>query len=79
MNNLEQKRANEQKRVLIRNLFSPDQDMREQARDELKKAWNVDQPSFRVDELAAHPAENASLMAAIREGNREVIEWILGL
>lgn len=68
-----------QRRVLIRNLFHEDEELREEARREFKKAWEYDQPSFKVAELSSHSAETASLMAAMREGSREVVAWILSL
>ena len=79
MNDINKQRRDAERRVLIKNLFSPEKEMRDMARQELKDAWAHDEPSFREVELETLPAENASLMAAKRDGRKEVIDWLLKL
>lgn len=63
----------------LRRLFSTNELVRTDAQSALKESWCFEEPSFRVDELANHPAENCTILAAIRDGNKEVVEWMIRL
>jgi len=66
-------------RERIRRLFSTNAEVRADAVEALKDAWAFDEPSFRVDELATHSSEVCSLMAARRDGQKELLTWLLKL
>lgn len=63
-------------RARIMRIFSPDETVRADALDALKDAWEADQPSFRTEELASASADNCTIMAAKRDGQKEVIDWL---
>lgn len=66
-------------RERVRRLFNTDPIVRADAQDALKDSWAFDAPSFQIEELASHPAENCSLMAARRDGQKEVLTWLMKL
>ena len=76
-NQITEKQAAARQRERISRLFSTNTEVRADAVDALKEAWAYDQPSFLVEELANNPAENCSLMAARRDGQKELITWLL--
>jgi hypothetical protein len=64
-------------RERIRRLFNTDPVVKQDAQEALRTAWGYDDPSFRVEELAAHPSENCAIMAARRDGQKEVLAWLM--
>lgn len=74
-----EKEQNAKMRERVRRLFSTDPTVRADAQEALKDSWAFDEPSFMVEELASHPAENCSLMAARRDGQKEVLTWLMKL
>lgn len=71
-------RNDAQRRAHIRQLFSGDETARAIAIQELKAAWGHDEPSFDVEELSNHP-QSAAIMAAKRDGWKEVVNWLIKL
>lgn len=65
-------------RQKIRRLFSEHPEVRAEAVELLKECWNVDGPVFDLDEMRECP-DTCSLMAAKRDGHKEVIQWLLKL
>lgn len=72
---LAEKRQDAASRELVRKLFSQVPEARADAIDALKRAWGYDEPSFRDDELAVG-AQAASLAAARRDGQKQIIAWL---
>jgi len=72
----DQKRKNADFRARIMRIFSPDPVVREDALLALREAWEADQPSFRAEELASNPADNCVIMAATRDGHKQVVDWL---
>jgi len=64
-------------RQRIRRLFNSQPEIRADAQEALRTAWEYDEPSFRVEELASHPADNCNIMAARRDGQKEVLAWLM--
>ena len=83
MSPIEQEQLQRQQEIKIREkirmLFSAHPEVRLDAQEALKAAWSYDQPSFRMEELAAMPADNCTIAAARRDGAKEVIDWLLKL
>lgn len=75
----EQKADAARLRDRVKRLFNPVPEIRDDAREALKESWLFDEPSFRIDELAHMPAENCTLAAARRDGQREVLNWLMKL
>lgn len=71
--------ANAKLKERLLRLFSTNQVVREDAQQALRESWCHDLPSFRPEELADFPANNCSLLAAQRDGNKEVVNWLIGL
>ena len=63
----------------LRRLFSTNKTVREDAQEALKDSWAYELPSFRVEELSEFPADNCTTLAAQRDGNKEVVTWLLQL
>lgn len=63
----------------VRRVFSQNRVVREDAFEALQEAWGTDQASFKMEELAAMPAENCTIAAARRDGQKEVVAWIIAL
>lgn len=66
-------------RSKIRGLFSENPAIRADAVEAMKKAWAFDAPSFDIAELATQPADNCTIMAARRDGQKEVLTWLMKL
>jgi len=66
-------------RERIRRLFSQNPEVRADAVEALKDAWAYDEPSFRMDELASQPAQNCVIAAARRDGQKELLTWLLNI
>lgn len=64
-------------RERIHRLFTTTPEIRYDAQEALKEAWSYDEPSFRMDELATMPAHNCTIAAARRDGQKELIDWLL--
>lgn len=73
------KRANAKMRADIKGLFSQVPEVRLDAIDALKAAWNYDEPSFNLAEIAEHGPESATLTAMRRDTYKEVINWLINL
>lgn len=76
---LSAKRAESQMREKIKGLFSQIPEVRADAIDALKQAWNYDAASFDLSEIAEHGPQAASLSAMRRDTYREVITWLINL
>ena len=76
---LAQKRADADMRGRIKGLFSENEIIRKDAIEALKKAWNFDEPSFDLGELATMDPQSASLSAMRRDGYKEIITWLTKL
>lgn len=63
----------------IRRIFSTDKRVREDAQEALKESWGYDLPSLRIEELSDFPAENCNLLSAKRDGNKEIVTWLIAL
>lgn len=72
---LAQKRLDAANRQRIKKLFSGVPEARVDAIDALKDAWGFGLPSFDPAELALNP-QAATLMAARRDGIKELITWL---
>jgi hypothetical protein len=70
-------RARAREIARLRRLFSTDPTVRADAQEALKEAWGYDLPSLRLEELQECPAENCNLMSAKRDGNKEIVTWLL--
>lgn len=46
---------------------------------DLAHRFEIELPVFRTPDLAARPAENCTIAAAIRDGNVEVVRYILAM
>jgi|SaaInlStandDraft_1057018.scaffolds.fasta_scaffold257237_2 hypothetical protein len=66
-------------RTKAKGLFSDIPEVKADAVDALKESWGFDEPSFRVEELAAHPSQNCAIMAARRDGHKEILSWLTKL
>ena len=73
---LERKRADANLRQRIRKLFSENQTVREDAIEALKEAWNFDDPSFDLGELATMDPQAVALSAMRRDTYKELITWL---
>ncbi len=60
----------------VKTLFSDNEVVRADAQEALKEAWNFDEPSFNLDELASMDTQAATLAAMRRDTIKEVITWI---
>lgn len=66
-------------REKIKRLFSTNPEVRADAVNELKKAWNYESPAFDLEEIAQHGPQAASLTAMRRDTIKEVIDWFIKL
>ena len=66
-------------RKKAKGLFSEIPEVRADAIDALKESWAFDEPSFNLGELATFPPENCNIMAARRDGYKEIITWLTKL
>jgi hypothetical protein len=73
---LAQRRADSNLRTRIHRLFSENPEIREDAQEALKEAWNFDEPSFNMDELATMDPQAATLAAMRRDAVKEIITWL---
>jgi hypothetical protein len=69
-------RADANLRERIRRLFSQDTGVRADAVDALKEAWDFDDPSFNMGELATMDYHASTLAAMRRDSIKEVITWL---
>jgi hypothetical protein len=70
------KRADADLRERIPRIFSSDPTIREDAHKALKEAWNFDEPSFNMCELATMDPQAATLAAMRRDAAKEIITWL---
>jgi hypothetical protein len=76
----EKERQNQRaKRERVRRLFSTVVEIRHDAVEVLKETWDYNKPSFRVEELANFPHANCCIMAARRDAQKEIIDWLLAI
>ena len=73
---LAQKRADANLRERIKGLFSGVPQKREDAIEALKEAWNFDDPSFDLEELATMDPQAVALSAMRRDTYKEIITWL---
>jgi glucose dehydrogenase len=73
---LAQKRKDADRRDRIKRLFSDIPEVRADAIDALKEAWDFDTPCFNLEELANCNPQAATLTAMRRDTIKEVITWI---
>lgn len=76
---LARKRADANLRARIKKLFSEDLTVREDAQEALKEAWNFDEPSFNMVELASMDPQASTLAAMRRDTYKELITWLTKL
>jgi hypothetical protein len=76
---LARKRADADLRERIPRIFSSDPTVREDAHKALKEAWNFDEPSFNLGELATMDSQSAALAAMRRDSYKELITWLTKL
>ena len=76
---LAQKRADANLRGRIKRLFSENPEVRLDAQEALKEAWNFDEPSFNMEELATMDPQSSTLAAMRRDAAKEVITWLIKL
>lgn len=72
----DQKRRDADLRTRVKRIFSKEPTVRADAIEALKECWAYDEPSFRADELNACDPQAATLMAAKRDGQKEIITWL---
>jgi len=72
---LDRKRRDAGLRQRIKMLFAENETVRDDAQKALKEAWNFDDPSFNLEEIAIDP-QAGSLSAMRRDGIKEVITWL---
>lgn len=63
----------------LRRLFSTNKTVRDDAQEALKESWGYDLPSLRIEELSEFSAENCNLLSAKRDGQKEIVTWLLAL
>lgn len=76
MEEITEKQIQYKLRKSIKGLFSDHPEVRAEAVEALKIAWEYDQPCFNLGELAAHTPEAAALSAMRRSTIKEFIDWI---
>ena len=76
---LTQRQRNAESREKLKRLFSTNPEVRAEAIEILKDCWDYDSPSFRIEELASFSSDNCMVMAARRDGQKELINWLLKL
>ena len=74
---IDERRRNADLRQRIRRIFSENKEVRDDAIDALKDAWDYELPSFRMEELATMPTEACTIVAAGRDRVKELIDWLI--